>query len=55
MLRNVCLVGDNKLGRIDSDGPYFPATWVIGADGKIAWNRDSAGSLEDAIKEALAN
>ena len=43
------------LGRYLTDGPYFPATWVIGADGKIAWNRDSAGSLEDAIKEALAN
>src|SRR5262249_18536870 len=43
------------LGRFLTDGPYFPATWVISADGKIFWNRDSAGTLEQAIEGALAN
>lgn len=36
-----------------TDGAYFPAAWVIGRDGKIAWNRDCAETLEEAIAEAL--
>lgn len=36
-----------------TDGGYFPAQWVIGRDGKITWNRDSGGTLEEAIAEAL--
>ncbi len=42
------------LGKFLTDGPYFPAIWVIGANGKVLWNRDSAGNLEEAIAEALA-
>ncbi len=33
---------------------YIPQVWVVGADGKIRWNTDVPGSLEDAIEEALA-
>lgn len=33
---------------------YFPCVWVINSAGEIVWNRDSSGSLEDALDEALA-
>lgn len=33
---------------------YIPRTWVIGRDGKIAWNGASKGTLEDGIAAALA-
>jgi peroxiredoxin len=36
-----------------TDGPYFPAAWVIGADGRIFWNRDSPEKLDEAIEQAL--
>lgn len=32
----------------------IPLTWVIGRDGKVAWNSASKGTLEDAIAAALA-
>ena len=38
-----------------TDGGIFPSAWVIGGDGKVTWNRDSAGTLEEAIADALAN
>lgn len=31
----------------------IPAVWVVGRDGKIAWNRGGKGELEDAIERAL--
>lgn len=31
-----------------------PSIWIIGRDGKVAWNRDSPGDLEAGIKRALA-
>jgi hypothetical protein len=31
----------------------FPSAWVIGRDGKVAWNRDDSKSIEDAIAKAL--
>ena len=33
---------------------YYPQMWVIGRDGRIAWNRNSGVSLEKGIEEALA-
>ena len=35
------------------DSPYIPAIWVIGPDGKVAWNDRSSGTLEDGIDKAL--
>jgi thiol-disulfide isomerase/thioredoxin len=32
----------------------IPQIWVVGADGKIRWNWDEAGSLESAVEDALA-
>ena len=32
----------------------FPTIFVIGADGKVAWNDEMGGELPDAIDEALA-
>ena len=32
----------------------IPAVWVIGRDGKVAWNHNSKGTLEDGIEAALA-
>jgi thiol-disulfide isomerase/thioredoxin len=32
----------------------IPQVWVVGADGKIRWNFDSEGSLDNAIEDALA-
>lgn len=31
----------------------IPAVWIVGRDGKIAWNRGERGELEDAIERAL--
>lgn len=31
----------------------YPSAWVIGRDGKVVWNRDNSGSIEDAIARAL--
>lgn len=36
-----------------TDGGIFPSLWVIGRDGKVTWNRDSPGTLEEAIEKAL--
>jgi thiol-disulfide isomerase/thioredoxin len=33
---------------------YIPTLWVIGVDGKVAWNLDSAQPLDEAIEAALA-
>ena len=33
---------------------YNPQMWVIGRDGRIAWNQKSSVSLEEAIETALA-
>ncbi len=38
----------------DFDVTGFPSCWVIGPDGRVAWNLDSNKSLEAAIDEALA-
>jgi hypothetical protein len=32
----------------------FPTTLVIGADGRVVWNHEMAGDLEQAIDKALA-
>ncbi len=32
---------------------YYPQMWVIGRDGRIAWNRNSGVSLEEGIEMAL--
>jgi thiol-disulfide isomerase/thioredoxin len=36
-----------------TDGGYFPSLWVIGRDRKVTWNRDSPGTLDEAIEKAL--
>lgn len=33
----------------------IPQVWVVGADGRIRWNMDSGGKLDDAIEEALSS
>ncbi len=33
---------------------YYPQMWIIGRDGRIAWNENSGVSLEEGIEEALA-
>ncbi|MCA9113505.1 MAG: redoxin domain-containing protein [Planctomycetaceae bacterium] len=33
---------------------YFPVVWVVGRDGRIFWSTDGQGSLEEAIRLALA-
>jgi len=33
----------------------IPQIWVVGTDGRIQWNIDSGGKLEDAIEEALSS
>jgi thiol-disulfide isomerase/thioredoxin len=33
---------------------YIPAVWVIGPDGKVVWNVDSEGTVNDGIERALA-
>ena len=33
---------------------YNPQMWIIGRDGRIAWNENSAVSLEEGIEQALA-
>jgi peroxiredoxin len=49
----------NGLGAIETlealltDGAYFPAAWVIGADGKVIWNSDQREPLDAAIARAL--
>lgn len=32
----------------------IPAIWVIGRDGRVVWNEDGGGELEEAIERALA-
>ncbi len=32
---------------------YIPSVWVISRSGKIAWNYDSSGDLESAIRKQL--
>lgn len=32
---------------------YTPQTWVVGRDGRIAWNEAAGGTLEDGIQKAL--
>lgn len=39
---------------MDLKAEFFPGYWVIGADGRIAWNGDSKESLEQGIEDALA-
>jgi hypothetical protein len=33
---------------------YIPSEFVIGRDGKVAWNNEQPGGIEQAIEEALA-
>ena len=39
---------------LEFQAEYIPSVWVIGTDGKIVWNHDSRGTLEDGIEQALA-
>ena len=32
----------------------YPTVFVVGADGKVAWNDEMDGELQQAIKESLA-
>ena len=32
---------------------YIPGYWVIGRDGKVVWNKESEGTMEAAIEDAL--
>lgn len=32
----------------------FPTVFVLGADGRVAWNDELGGELSDAIEQALA-
>ena len=32
----------------------IPAVWVIGRDGKVAWNSGESSSLEEGLEKALA-
>lgn len=32
----------------------LPSIWVVGRDGKVVWNHDSPGDLEEGIEQALA-
>jgi thiol-disulfide isomerase/thioredoxin len=32
----------------------IPRLWIVGSDGKIAWNLDSTTSLEEGLEQALA-
>ena len=34
---------------------YFPIVWVIDREGRIVWNRDAGGTLDEAIQAALAS
>jgi len=49
----------NGIGAIDTlealltDGLYFPAAWVVGADGRVIWNRDQREPLQAAIARAI--
>ncbi len=48
----------NGYGALDTlrafEAEYFPTLWVIGRDGTVIWNKDEKSSLEDGIKQALA-
>lgn len=33
---------------------YTPQTWVLGPDGRVAWNQASKGDVQDGIERALA-
>lgn len=33
---------------------FYPQRWIIGRDGRIAWNENSEDELEEAIEKALA-
>ena len=37
----------------DLEVESIPQVWVVGSDGKISWNFDAEGHLDDAIEEAL--
>jgi len=43
------------LDKLMTDGGIFPSAWVIGADGKVAWNEDSPAELAEAIEGALSS
>jgi thiol-disulfide isomerase/thioredoxin len=45
---------DARQTLIDFDVTGFPCVWVIDAQGKVVWNRDSRESLEEGIEAALA-
>ena len=32
----------------------IPAVWVIGRDGKVAWNTGESSSIEEGLEKALA-
>jgi thiol-disulfide isomerase/thioredoxin len=34
---------------------FIPQIWVVGTDGKIHWNLDESGTLENAIEDALSS
>ena len=35
--------------------PYIPALFVVGRDGRIAWNSETGGELSSAIEAALSD
>lgn len=57
-IRNAGITWPNGYGAEETMAQFgsmgIPAVWVVGRDGKIAWNRGGQGELEDAIERALA-
>ena len=57
-LDNVGITWLNGYGAVETltefEAEGIPAVWVIGTDGKVVWNSDSRGSVEDGIENALA-
>jgi hypothetical protein len=49
----------NGYGALDTllafESVTYPTMWVIGTDGKVVWNSDSPGTLEEGIEEALSS
>jgi thiol-disulfide isomerase/thioredoxin len=60
-LENTGIPWPNGYGAVETlekfltDGGYFPSAWVIGADGKVVWNEDSPGRMDEAIEQALSS
>jgi len=46
---------DAKKTLIQFKAEYFPAIWLIDRQGKVVWNRDEEGPLEDAIAKIISS